>query len=67
LARHPQGQIANCVRRANRSADGGTAKRRLAPAVSAKRIYADLQNAGARCWLAEHDLPIGAKILDEIY
>ena len=32
----------------------------------AKRIHADLQNNGVRCWFAPHDLPIGAKILDEI-
>ncbi len=32
----------------------------------AKRIHADLQNAGIRCWFAPHDLPIGAKILDGI-
>ena len=30
----------------------------------AKRIHADLQNNGVRCWFAPHDLPIGAKILD---
>jgi hypothetical protein len=30
------------------------------------RIYADLQNKGARCWFAPHDMPIGGKILDEI-
>ena len=33
----------------------------------AKRIHADLQNSGVRCWFAPHDLPIGGKILDEIY
>jgi uncharacterized protein YjbI with pentapeptide repeats len=32
----------------------------------ADRIYADLQNKGIRCWFAPHDIPIGAKILDEI-
>jgi TIR domain/Pentapeptide repeats (8 copies) len=32
----------------------------------AKRIHADLQNNGVRCWFAPHDLPIGGKILDEI-
>jgi hypothetical protein len=32
----------------------------------AKRIYADLQNSGVRCWFAPHDLRIGDKILDEI-
>jgi uncharacterized protein YjbI with pentapeptide repeats len=32
----------------------------------AKRIHADLQNKGVRCWFAPHDLPIGGKILDEI-
>jgi uncharacterized protein YjbI with pentapeptide repeats len=32
----------------------------------AKRIHADLQNSGVRCWFAPHDLPIGGKILDEI-
>jgi TIR domain len=32
----------------------------------AKRIHADLQSNGARCWFAPHDLPIGGKILDEI-
>jgi uncharacterized protein YjbI with pentapeptide repeats len=30
----------------------------------AQRIHADLQDKGARCWFAPHDLPIGAKILD---
>lgn len=33
-----------------------------------QRLYADLQNAGVRCWFAPEDLPIGAKIrptLDE--
>src|SRR5262249_1254782 len=32
----------------------------------AKRLYADLQNKGVRCWFAEHDMPIGAKIIDAI-
>jgi hypothetical protein len=32
----------------------------------AKRIHADLQNDGVRCWLAPQDMPIGGKILDEI-
>jgi hypothetical protein len=32
----------------------------------AKRIHADLQNNGVRCWFAPHDLPIGEKILDSI-
>jgi uncharacterized protein YjbI with pentapeptide repeats len=32
----------------------------------ARRIHADLQNNGVRCWFAPHDLPIGGKILDEI-
>jgi hypothetical protein len=32
----------------------------------AKRIHADLQSRGVRCWFAPHDLPIGGKILDEI-
>jgi uncharacterized protein YjbI with pentapeptide repeats len=32
----------------------------------AKRIHADLQSKGVRCWFAPHDLPIGGKILDEI-
>jgi hypothetical protein len=30
------------------------------------RIYADLQNAGVRCWFAPHDLPTGARIWDAI-
>jgi uncharacterized protein YjbI with pentapeptide repeats len=29
----------------------------------AKRIHADLQNNGVRCWFAPHDLPIGEDIL----
>jgi hypothetical protein len=32
----------------------------------AKRLYADLQNNGVRCWFAPHDLPIGAKTRDAI-
>jgi uncharacterized protein YjbI with pentapeptide repeats len=32
----------------------------------AKRIHADLQNNGVRCWFAPHDLPIGAKTWDAI-
>jgi hypothetical protein len=32
----------------------------------AKRIHADLQGNGVRCWFAPHDLPIGGKIMDEI-
>jgi uncharacterized protein YjbI with pentapeptide repeats len=32
----------------------------------AKRIYADLQNNGVRCWFAPHDLPIGEDILGGI-
>jgi uncharacterized protein YjbI with pentapeptide repeats len=32
----------------------------------AKRLYADLQNSGVRCWFAPHDLPIGAKTWDAI-
>jgi uncharacterized protein YjbI with pentapeptide repeats len=32
----------------------------------ARRIHADLQSKGVRCWFAPHDLPIGGKILDEI-
>lgn len=32
----------------------------------ADRLYADLQNAGVRCWFAPHDLPIGAKTWDGI-
>jgi hypothetical protein len=32
----------------------------------AKRIHADLQSSGVRCWFAPHDLIIGGKILDEI-
>src|SRR5512132_2608440 len=29
-------------------------------------LYADLQNAGVRCWFAPHDLPISAKTWDAI-
>jgi hypothetical protein len=32
----------------------------------AERVHADLQNVGIRCWFAQHDMPIGGKILDEI-
>jgi uncharacterized protein YjbI with pentapeptide repeats len=32
----------------------------------AKRIHADLQNSGVRCWFAPHDLRIGKKILDAV-
>jgi hypothetical protein len=32
----------------------------------AKRIYADLQNNGVRCWFAPHDLPISEDILGGI-
>jgi uncharacterized protein YjbI with pentapeptide repeats len=32
----------------------------------ADRLHADLQGNGARCWFAPHDMPIGAKIWDEI-
>lgn len=32
----------------------------------AKRLHADLQSKGVRCWFTPHDLPIGGKILDEI-
>jgi hypothetical protein len=32
----------------------------------AKRLHADLQNKGVRCWFAPHDLPIGAKTWDAI-
>jgi len=32
----------------------------------AKRIHADLQSKGVRCWFAPHDLPIGGKLMDEI-
>jgi uncharacterized protein YjbI with pentapeptide repeats len=33
----------------------------------AKRLHADLGKKGVRSWFAPHDLPIGAKILDEIH
>jgi uncharacterized protein YjbI with pentapeptide repeats len=32
----------------------------------ARRIHADLQSRGVRCWFAANDLIIGGKILDEI-
>jgi hypothetical protein len=32
----------------------------------AKRLHADLQNNGVRCWFAPHDMPIGAKIIDAL-
>lgn len=32
----------------------------------AKRLHADLQNTGVRCWFAPHDLPIGARTWDTI-
>ena len=32
----------------------------------ARRIHADLQNRGVRCWFAPHDLRIGAKTWDAI-
>ncbi len=32
----------------------------------ARRLHADLQDKGVRCWFAPHDMPIGAKILDAI-
>jgi hypothetical protein len=32
----------------------------------AKRIHADLQSKGVRCWFAPHDLIIGGQMLDEI-
>src|SRR5262249_39008294 len=32
----------------------------------AKRLHADLQNKGVRCWFAPHDMRIGAKIIDAI-
>ena len=32
----------------------------------AKRLHADLQDNGVRCWFAPHDLQIGAKILDSV-
>ncbi|MFA6147974.1 MAG: toll/interleukin-1 receptor domain-containing protein [bacterium] len=33
----------------------------------AKRLHADLQGKGARCWFDKRDLRTGAKILDSIY
>jgi uncharacterized protein YjbI with pentapeptide repeats len=32
----------------------------------AKRLQADLQNKGVRCWFAPHDMRIGAKIIDAL-
>ena len=32
----------------------------------AERLYADLQNAGVRCWFAPHDLEIGGVIQEDI-
>ena len=32
----------------------------------ADKLYDDLQRSGVRCWFAVEDMPIGAKILDEI-
>jgi uncharacterized protein YjbI with pentapeptide repeats/predicted ATP-binding protein involved in virulence len=32
----------------------------------AKRLHADLQNSGVRCWFAPHDMRIGEKIADTI-
>jgi hypothetical protein len=32
----------------------------------AKKLHADLQNKGVRCWFAPHDLPISAKTWDAI-
>jgi hypothetical protein len=32
----------------------------------AARIHADLQNKGVRCWIAPHDMPTGAKIIDAL-
>lgn len=34
--------------------------------VFARRLHADLQDKGVRCWFAPHDLPIGAKTWDAI-
>jgi TIR domain len=34
--------------------------------VFAKRLHADLQDKGVRCWFAPHDMKIGAKILDTL-
>lgn len=33
----------------------------------ADRLYADLQNAGVRCWFAPEDLPIGARTRDTVH
>ena len=32
----------------------------------ARRLHADLQDKGVRCWFAPHDMKIGAKILDTL-
>jgi hypothetical protein len=32
----------------------------------ARRLHADLQDKGVRCWFAPHDMKIGAKILDAL-
>jgi hypothetical protein len=32
----------------------------------ARRLHADLQDKGVRCWFAPHDVKIGAKILDTV-
>jgi hypothetical protein len=32
----------------------------------ARRLHADLQDKGVRCWFAPHDLPIGAKTRPEV-
>jgi TIR domain len=34
--------------------------------VFAKRLHADMQDRGVRCWFAPHDLPIGTKTWDAI-
>jgi TIR domain len=34
--------------------------------AGAKRLYADLQNSGVRCWFAPPDLPVSAKTWDAI-
>jgi hypothetical protein len=31
-----------------------------------ERLYRDLRKNGVRCWFAPHDMPISAKILDEV-
>jgi hypothetical protein len=31
-----------------------------------RRLHADLQDKGVRCWFAPHDMKIGAKILDTL-